>query len=182
MDLQRFEVGKPLAYRDVETRIRNQTLMLLEWDNSGYILIIALPDMTEKETAIIKKNRVRVHAIAESGYILPVWHFTGSQLFGETPFDPTAYRNYIPNYSELLPKTNLVTIIGVDSATMVIKALRAANLPSAAVKMATSAWESILDDTSYSSKYARWVDDLTTRYSIKEILELAKYIGRLGDA
>ncbi|HOK71235.1 MAG TPA: hypothetical protein PLM83_07250 [Bacillota bacterium] len=93
MNFERIAVGEPLAGAR-EAQLRNQTLMLLEWGNSGYTLYVALPNMTEQEAEIIKHNKVKVRMLGEADCLLPVWQFIDSQLFGETPFDPTLYLPY----------------------------------------------------------------------------------------
>ncbi len=178
---QTFTVGQPFRFRDAETCLRNCEAFLLEWDRSGYMLIVALPGMTPGEVDIIKRNLVCVSALVEGACVLPIWRFSGSALFGETPFDPTKYRKWIPEFPSLLPKSNLVTVMGVDSATMIVKVLRAANLPKTFVAKAVNAWQRAWDDPSYSARYSQWIDSLMLR-SLDDISARAEYMGRLGDA
>lgn len=179
---QEFVVGRPFRFRDAETRLREREAFALEWDRGGYMLIVALPGMTPGEADIIRSNRVRVSAFVEGGFVLPVWAFAGSQLFGETPFDPTQYRQWIPDSPLLLPKSNLVMVVGLDSATMLIRVLRAANLPKAFVARAADAWQTAWHDPAYSAKYSQWIDETAARHSLADLLNRAEHLGHLGDA
>jgi hypothetical protein len=181
MNFERIAVGEPLAGAR-EAQLRNQTLMLLEWGNSGYTLYVALPNMTEQEAEIIKHNKVKVRMLGEADCLLPVWQFIDSQLFGETPFDPTLYLPYYLDCKEDLPKTNLVTIIGVDSATMIIKALRAANLPNNWRHIVSNAWSDAWEDPTYSKRYNAWIDTVIAQYTPKQLLREALRIGYLGES
>lgn len=181
MGFQKIAVGEPLAGAAREAQLRNQTLMLLEWGNSGYTLYVALPNMTEQEAEVIKRNKVKVRLFQEADCLLPVWQFVGSQLFGETPFDPTLYVPYYPDCRADLPKTNLVTIVGVDSATMIVQALRAANLPNNWRSVANSAWADAWEDPTYSKRYNAWVDKVIQRYTPKQLLHESLRVGYLGE-
>lgn len=179
---ERIAVGEPLAGPAREAQLRNQTLLLLEWGNSGYTLYVALPDMSEQEAEIIKQNKVKVRVFQTANCVLPVWQFVGSQLFGETPFDPTLYLPYYPDCKEDLPKTNLVTIIGVDSATMIVQALRAANLPNNWRRIVSNAWSAAWEDPMYSKRYNAWIDTVIAQYTPKHLLREALRIGYLGES
>ncbi len=179
---ERIAVGEPLTGATREAQLRDRTLMLLEWGNSGYTLYVALPDMSEQEAEIIKQNKVKVRVFQTADYVLPVWQFVGSQLFGETPFDPTLYLPYCPDCKEAIPRTNLVTIIGVDSATMIIKALRAANLPNNWRHIVSNAWSDAWEDPTYSKRYNAWIDTVIAQYTPKQLLREALRIGYLGES
>lgn len=181
MNFERIAVGEPLAGAR-EAQLRNQTLMLLEWGNSGYTLYVALPNMTEQEAEIIKHNKIKVRMLGEADCLLPVWQFIDSPIFGETPFDPTLYLPYYLDCKEDLPKTNLVTIVGVDSATMIVQTLRAANLPNNWRPIVSSAWSDVWEDPTYSKRYSAWLDKVIQRYTPKQLLRGSLRMGYLGES
>lgn len=179
---ERIAVGEPLAGATREAQLRNRTLMLLEWGNSGYTLYVAMPDMSEQEAEIIKHNKIKVRMLGEADCLLPVWQFIDSPIFGETPFDPTLYLPYYLDCKEDLPKTNLVTIVGVDSATMIVQTLRAANLPNNWRPIVSSAWSDVWEDPTYSKRYSAWLDKVIQRYTPKQLLRGSLRMGYLGES
>lgn len=175
-----LSVGKPFRYKDADARLRSRELFLLEWDVSGYMLIIALPGMTDEEALVVRQNRVAVKAVIDGPFVLPFWEFEGSPLYGETPFDPTAYRAMLPESTTEIPQANLVTVVGVDSASMLVRALRVANLP-AGWRRVVPAWEPAWEDPEYRSRYAAWLDRLAT-LSLDEVERRTERLGFLGEA
>lgn len=180
-ELLKLSVGRPFRYKDADARLRNQEVFLLEWDKGGYMLIVALPGMTASEADTVKRNRVRVSAFVEGAYVLPLWRFVGSNLFGETPFDPTAYQKHVPESSSLLLTTNLVAVVGVDSSTMIVRSLRVANLPSAWLRCVKAAWQTAWVSPGYSVGYSRWLDGVISKFTVEELEQRAEYLGHLGD-
>lgn len=176
-----FSVGKLFRYKDADARLRGQELFLLEWDVSGYMLIIALPGMTDEEASVVRQNRVAVKAVIDGSFVLPLWAFEGSPLYGETPFDPTAYRSSLPESIREIPQTNLITIVGLDSTSMIIRVLRVANLPAAWLQRVVPAWELAWEDPEYRSRYAAWLDRLAT-LSLDEVKRRTERLGFLGEA
>lgn len=176
-----MSIGDRLDYRNVDQVVRGRDRVVLEWDQSGFILICAMTDMTEVESQNLSQNKVRVSAMIEGEFILPVWRFAGSQVYGETPFDPTVYRPYVPGSREQILDSRIVTIVGVDSETMVVRALRAANLPPRFIRATQDAWKTAWDDPTYSKRYASWIGTMMC-YSTEELIERAEYTGSLGDS
>lgn len=175
-----MSVGQRLDYRNVDAVVQGRDRLVLEWDQSGFILICAMAGMMEDESQILKQNKVRVSAMVEGGFVLPVWRFAGSQVYGETPFDPTVYRLHVPDSHEQILSSRIVTIVGVDSETMVVRALRAANLPPRLAHAMHDAWKTAWDDPTYSRRYASWISTMMC-YSMEELVERAEYMGSLGD-
>ena len=128
-EYQAMSVGGRFDYRNADQIIRGRDIMLLDWDPSGFILIIAMTGMTDREAEIIRKHEMSVSAFTDGECVLPLWRFADSDVYGETPFDPTVYRARIPDSREQIMRANIVTIVGVDSNTMTIRALRAVSLP-----------------------------------------------------
>ena len=176
----KLAVGERFTYRNAEV-LRGQELFLLEWDRSGYMLIIALPGMTNREADVVKQHKVQVRALIEGVFVLPFWRFMDSALYGETPFDPMAYRSSLPESIKEIPQTNLITVVGLDSASMFVRALRVANLPAAWLRRVVPAWEPAWEDPEYRSRYAAWLDRLAT-LSLDEVERRTERLGFLGEA
>lgn len=79
-----MSVGQRLDYRNVDAVMRGRDIMLLEWDLSGFILFSAMTDMTDREAEIIRQNKVRTTAFTDREYVLPLWRFEGSDVYGES--------------------------------------------------------------------------------------------------
>lgn len=178
MDYLAMSVGKRLDYRNVDQVVRGRDIMLLDWDQSGFILFIAMTDMTDHEAEIIKHNEVRISAFTDGECLLPLWRFANSDVYGETPFDPTAYRAHIPDAREAILHTNVVIIVGVDSNTMTIRALRAVSLPARFKQAIQEAWQGVWDNPVYDQQYARWIDAMKVCYTLQEMFERAEHMSR----
>ena len=106
--------------------------------------------------------------------MLPLWRFEDGDVYGETPFDPTVYQARIPGSREQIMRTGLVTIVGVDSNTMTIRALRAVSLPARFRRAIQEAWQDAWDNPVYSKQYARWVDAMKVAYTLQEMFDRAE--------
>jgi len=60
-----MSVGQRLDYRNVDAVMRGRDIMLLEWDLSGFILFIAMTDMTDREAEIIRKHKMTISAFTD---------------------------------------------------------------------------------------------------------------------
>jgi len=109
--------------------------------------------------------------------VLPLWRFEDGDVYGETPFDPTVYQAHIPDSREQIMRTGLVTIVGVDSNTMTIRALRALSLPAHFKRAIREAWQDAWDNPVYSQQYARWVDAVKICYTLQEMFDRAEHMG-----
>jgi hypothetical protein len=172
-----MSVGGRFDYRNADQVIRGRDIMLLDWDPSGFILIIAMVDMTDREAEIIRKHKMTVSAFTGGECVLPLWRFADSDVYGETPFDPTVYRARIPDSREQIMRANIVTIVGVDSNTMTIRALRAVSFPAHFTRAIREAWQGVWDNPVYSQQYARWVDTMKVCYTLQEMFDSAEHTG-----
>lgn len=80
-----MSVGGRFDYRNADQVIRGRDIMLLDWDPSGFILIIAMVDMTDREAEIIRKHKMTVSAFTDRECVLPLWRFEDGDVYGETP-------------------------------------------------------------------------------------------------
>jgi hypothetical protein len=181
MRFEHMAVGRPFQWRDSVTR-QGRDEFILDWDPAGYILIAFLRGMTDREAKILDRNKVRVSAIVKGACVMPIWRWAGSQLYAETPFDPTVYLPLVPGAKEQLLRSNLVTLVGVDSTTIITRVLKVANLPQRFIDAAHEAWKGAWDDLDYSAKYAQWRMELTSEHSLDRLVAQAEYLGCLGDA
>lgn len=61
-EYQAMSVGGRFDYRNADQVIRGRDIMLLDWDPSGFILIITMVDMTDREAEIIRKHKMTISA------------------------------------------------------------------------------------------------------------------------
>jgi hypothetical protein len=175
-EYQAMSVGGRFDYRNADQIIRGRDIMLLDWDPSGFILIVAMAGMTDREAEIIRKHKMTISAFTDRECVLPLWRFEDGDVYGETPFDPTVYQARIPGSREQIMRTGLVTIVGVDSNTMTIRALRALSLPAHFKRAIREAWQNAWDNPVYSQQYARWVDAIKVAYTLQEMFDRAEHI------
>ena len=144
----------------------------------GYAITIYLKNMTmeEKELLLIN-NDVKVYFIKENMYLLPIITYENKMIF-TLVFDPT---KYIDKRKDTMFDSNMVTIVGVESTTNTVKTLRYANMPRRLFLaiMENAVNSDMIED--YSNKYNNWINDLYKRYNDKELLEIATYVGKMGE-
>jgi hypothetical protein len=146
--------------------------------NGDFMIVIMMQDITEAEALILRQTKIKVKVIEEIGYVLPIIRFGAANLFFELVFDPTIYKD---NRMDNLLKTNMVSVVGVDSRTGIIKSLRHANMPMALYKLLLTSWEQAKTTPDFSRKFKAWVMDLDQRYPLLDLWERARYVGKMGD-
>lgn len=100
------------------------------------------------------------------------------ELIFELNLDPTLYKD---GRGQNLLKSNMLTIVGIESTTNIINTLRYCNFPTRLYTKMITVWDRAKDIENYSQKYTRWVNDLDNRYSLIQLWDVANYAGKMGE-
>jgi hypothetical protein len=148
-----------------------------------FAIIVYMNQMTKHEKEILRKNKIKVKIICEDDFILTMINYVGSPLIFEMSFDPTLYKD-----GRLfdISKSNLVTIIGVDSSNNVIQTLRTVSTPLKLFEIWKKYWFKPWDishhQKDFSIQYKKWVDNLDLKYTVLQLWERGEYIGSMGES
>lgn len=177
-----IKVGEEYTLFDIDKVRGIDSAMLFEAlsDNSGYAMNIYFADMTSEEANLIASAPISVRVLRDTPtFVLPVVRFGRSPLLFEIIFDPTLYKD---NRSmQLTLENNLVTIVGVDSNTNIVKALRLVSIPKRLREIWLTSWTKALEMNDFSRKYNMWVSDISRRYSPEKLWDMSVYVGKFGD-
>lgn len=110
-------------------------------------------------------------------FVLTLIKYGNTNLIFEMSFDPTLYKD---ERRGIFFKSNMLTIIGVDSNTNIIKTLRYVSMPLKLHQLYKDAWSLALKRKEFSQKYMNWVDDLDKRYSVVQLWKMSKMYGQMG--
>jgi hypothetical protein len=181
-DFTVVEVGKPYTMFNIGNLRGVDSGMVFEAlpENSGYAINIYLSNLTELEAALISEAPISVRVLRDTpSLIMPTVRIGNSPLLFEVVFDPTLYPD--KRAMQLVLDNNRIQIVGVDSNTNIVKALRLVSMPNRLREMLMSAWSKALDEEGFSTKFARWSADLASRYSLIDLWERSVYVGKLGE-
>lgn len=149
-------------------------------DKNGFLLAIYMADMSPLEARIISKEKISVRVFRDTPYLVyPVFRFGDSPIIIEMEFDPTLYGD--DRAMQLVIDNNLVLVVGIDSRTNIVRALRLCNFPRRLRDMLITAWGMAFEMLGYSNLYKKWTIDLKSRYSPYEIWERGIYAGKFGE-
>jgi hypothetical protein len=156
---------------------KNTTGCILEINQEGdFTLVVYLDKMTPEEEFLLSKSKITVKQIREYNYVLFLMQFGNTDFIFEISFNPFLYKD---NRRNIIGKSNMVLMVGVDSNTNKIKTLRQFNLPKQMFMSLIT--QSKNNDKYYSEKYTRWINDLDNRYSVIKLWAMATYIGKMGE-
>jgi hypothetical protein len=170
-------VGKPFEmFRN--RNLQGQCGSYFEQTVDGkFCLIIYLDNMTTEEELMLRFLKINVHTIKETDdFLLTIIQFGDGAVF-EMSFDPTLYTD---ERKGLFIKSNMLTIIGVDSNTNIIKTLRYVNMPFKLHELMKDTWGKAMLRNDFSEKYKRWVNDLDNKYTIFELFDMGENCGYMG--
>ena len=148
-------------------------------DGGTFLIVIYIPDMTIKESEMLRNTPMNVRIIRDGDYADYLVRFGDSEMIFELTFDPTVYPE--KKQQEIL-ESNLVVFVGVDSTTNEIKTLRMANMPKIM-------YETVIDvlykaknyKGLYSTLYKTFIEIFCLRYSVKKLWEIATPAGKMGE-
>lgn len=168
-----FNIG---AIRGLDSAIVFEALE----NNSGYTLNIYMSNMSQMEADLISTAPLNVRVMKDTPYFtLPIVRFGNSYLVFEIFFDPTAYKDN--RAMQLALNNNMVHIVGIDSNTNIIKALRLASMPRKLRDVWVASWSAAMSEDNFSGRYSRWYQDISRRYSLMELWERATPVGQFGE-
>lgn len=173
-----LEVGKEFELFKGRN-MKGQIGCITELLNDGkFYLIVYMDDMTLEEVILLKQAKIQVRVIKETDdFVLTLIKYSNSPLIFEMQFDPTLYKD---ERRWMFGRSNMMTIIGVDSNTNRIKTLRYVSMPLKLFDALKDAWELSLKRENFSVKYERWISDLMQRYTTVQLWEQGKNYGTMG--
>ena len=146
--------------------------------DQGYILCLYANRMSKREYEILRHEEIKCKYIQEGDFILTLIGYGNTELMFEISYDPTLYKdgrgiNFI--------KSNMLTVVGIESTTNVINTLRYCNIPVKLYSKLITIWDKAKDIENYSQKYTNWMNDLDSRYSLLELWDIGVYAGEMGE-
>lgn len=148
-------------------------------EDGQFCISVFLTNMSEKEKKLLKDANITVKLFKDTDYfLLPLTGFSDKLNFSLI-FDPFKYKD--KKRKENLYKSNMVTVIGVESTTNIVQAIRYCNMPRKLFLAMIVAYDTAKEIKGFSKRYDRWVDDLYSRYTDDQLWQMATYIGRMGE-
>lgn len=176
-ELHKMEVGKEFEYF-LGDRKNIDGAILEAVFNGGFMLVVYLKNMSMSEQMALRTGKVQVRLIKETDtFLMPLIKF-GWQLEFSLIFDPTKYTD---ERKDTLFESNMMTIVGVESTTNIIKTLRMANMPNRLFRTIMGSWDLAKKEENFSERYNAWVDDLYRRYDDNQLWEMGIYMGKMGE-
>lgn len=173
-----LEVGKPfeLFYG---RNMTGQTGCIFEQLNDGqFCLVVYMDNMSLEEVIALRTAKIQVRVIKETDdFVLTLIKYGNSPLVFEIAFDPTLYTD---ERRKMFEKSNMLSIISVDSNSNSIKTLRYVSMPLKLYDLYRGAWSLALHREEFSERYTRWIDDLDRRYSVLELWSRGEKYGEMG--
>lgn len=170
--MYQLKVGEPF---DGPIPVGGEMAVLELAEGGGFYLLVYLPDMADSEAEHLRKGKMRFRIIRQGDFVHTLVGFGPMQF--ELPFNPARYsEDRLPD----LLKSNMVTVVGVDSRSTLVRALRYVNLPLKLWEIYKRCWAALLGGLISSTDYELWVDGLM-QYSLDELWERAEYVGAGGE-
>lgn len=143
----------------------------------GFSLIAYLSNMSQAEKTALSES-ITVKLYREDSFLLPIIRFGNTHLMFEVIFDPTLYDD---GRDETLTVSNMLTIIGVESNSNIIKTLRLVSINPSLYKELVSFWIKAKNMEDFSKKYINWVRELDAKYTVLQLWSRSKYICKMGN-
>ncbi|AOY75388.1 hypothetical protein CLFO_43260 [Clostridium formicaceticum] len=177
-----LEVGQPCPpiIKNIERYRRFSGAKLEVHDNGNYLLLVFLDGMTNKEVEALRSSKITFKTIEEreTGFLLTLVGIS-SRLQFEIIFDPTLYKGARGQIAAL-EKSNLITLVGIDTRNMNVRALRVITPPKRLRTKWLSSWNSMINMKDCSRLYVQWINSLY-RYTLDELWNMAAYEGKGGE-
>jgi len=134
MTLQSFEVGKPIPALLTPYTHGPDGASLQLMEDLSLLLCVVLTDATSKEVQAIKKGLVRFRLLEQEDLIFPMVAFDHNVAEFELPFDPTGYKEDIPELA------NLLHIVLIDQRGLILKVNRVLGLGKNFLRRLVDGW------------------------------------------
>jgi hypothetical protein len=146
--------------------------------DGGFCLVVYMDNMTTGEFLALREEKIHVRVIKETDdFVLTLLKYGKTPLIFELCFDPTLYKD---DRRGIFSKSNMLTIIGVESNTNTIKTLRMVSMPLKLHNIFIKAWNLALTREGFSEKYNAWINDLDSRYSVVDLWKMGENYGQMG--
>lgn len=177
-DICVISVGQPFRLF-TGRNLYGQSGAIMEALHGGeFVIMVLLPGMTPEEKMVLRGCKIEVRMYKEGCFLLFMFRYQGTDLINEASFDPTLYAD---DRTQTLIKSNMVTVVGLDTLTGLVQTLRYANLPLTFMRAVLGPWEQAKSYPNYSRIHTGWREDLERRYSTMELWEMSQPLGCLGD-
>lgn len=153
----------------------------LEVDSDGnYFMYVFIDGMTKNEEEALKNKKITFKVIEEEEYefLLTLVGISDDLQF-EIIFDPTLYKSNKVGIARF-KKSNFITLVGVDTRNMIVKACRIFTIPDHLRKIWLDSWEKMIGIEYCNFIYMNWVSNLY-QYPLKRLWEIGKYISKVGE-
>lgn len=173
-------VIKKEQHIDLSCNMLNKEGGLLEYSEGALSLYVLLPNMTKEESILLNDSRIFVRIFSgENGFMIPLFRFGNQNFIMESTFDYTKYTQ--DNRVDGVLESNLLTILGVDSMTSIVKVIRMSSLPGNFYFPFVQNCLKALYVDNFSEKYNQWIDSVYREYDTLKLWEAAKPCGTLGE-
>ena len=159
--MYKIAVGEPFGG---PIPISRQAAFMELSEGGGFYILIYLPDITESEAMQMRKGKLEFRFMREGNFVFTLLGLGPMQF--EFPFNPKKYdANKIMN----LFRSNMATIIAVDTQSTLVRAIRYVSIP-------MGLWETYKECWPETDKqeYDLWADSIMRRYSIYDLWAIAK--------
>jgi hypothetical protein len=180
-EITSLQVGEPFPmFENSRQMVLGQDGCVMEIlpEDEGYILSLYMRNMTKREFECLRYEKIKCSFIQEGDFILTLIKYGNTDLIFEISLDPTLYKD---GRGTNFLKSNMITIVGIESTTNIVNTLRHCSIPVGLYKKWITVWDKAKDIENYSQKYTNWMNDLDDRYSVEELWNIGVYAGEMGE-
>lgn len=172
-----FEVGKPFPmYRKSIVNHRDGAVLDVTKDGD-YFLKIFLREMLPKEIDSVNHGLIEFRTLIDdsTGFLLTLVRIGGKTLTFEIVFDPTLYKNRIPDI-ELYKRSNALNICAIDEG--ILKCLRLVTIPDKLSQLWICSWSKMLQMENCNEHYMNWVFRLY-RFTLNQLWDYSMMAAKI---
>lgn len=159
--MYKISVGEPF---DGPIPISRQAAFMELSEGGRFYILIYLPDITDSETYEISKGNLEFRFLREKDFVFTLLGLGPMQF--EFPFNP---KKYDANKAMNLFRSNMATIIAVDTRSTLVRAIRYVSIPLGLWDVYRECWPE-----TDKQEYELWADSIFRRYSIYDLWAIAK--------
>jgi len=174
----KLQVGTPFELFKGRNMYGQTGCLIEQLADGGFCLVVYMDNMTIGEFMALREEKIHVRVIKETDdFVLTLLKYGKTPLIFELCFDATLYKD---ERRGVFSKSNMLTIIGVESNTNTIKTLRMVSMPLKLHNTFIKAWNLALTREGFSEKYNAWINDLDSRYSVIDLWKMGDGYGQMG--